>query len=111
MTLGYRVQGSDAKASKITDRLVKLGAVFFEGQRAENIGEAAVVVISSAIKKGNPELEEARRREAAGGAPGRDAGRTDAAASRTSPLPARMARPRRRRWWRPCWTRAALTRR
>ncbi len=63
MTLGYRVQGSDAKASKITDRLVKLGAVFFEGQKAENIGEAAVVVISSAIKKGNPELEEARRRK------------------------------------------------
>ena len=63
MTLGYPVQGSDAKASKITDRLVGLGAVFFEGQRAENIGEAAVVVVSSAIKKGNPELEEARRRK------------------------------------------------
>jgi UDP-N-acetylmuramate--alanine ligase len=63
MTLGYRVQGSDAKASKITDRLVKLGATFFEGQKAGNIGEAAVVVISSAIKKGNPELEEARRRK------------------------------------------------
>ncbi|MDQ1847482.1 UDP-N-acetylmuramate--L-alanine ligase [Gemmobacter fulvus] len=62
MTLGYPVQGSDAKASKITDRLVTLGARFFEGQRAENIGDAAVVVISSAIKKGNPELEEARRR-------------------------------------------------
>lgn len=63
MTLGYRVQGSDAKASKITDRLVKLGAVFFEGQSATNIGEAAVVVVSSAIKRGNPELEEARRRK------------------------------------------------
>jgi UDP-N-acetylmuramate--alanine ligase len=63
ITLGYRVQGSDAKASKITDRLVALGATFFEGQRAENIGDAAVVVISSAIKKGNPELEEARRRK------------------------------------------------
>jgi len=62
MTLGYRVQGSDAKASKITDRLVSLGATFFEGQKAGNIGEAAVVVISSAIKKGNPELEEARHR-------------------------------------------------
>jgi UDP-N-acetylmuramate--alanine ligase len=62
MTLGYAVQGSDAKASKITDRLVGLGATFFEGQSAENIGDAAVVVISSAIKKGNPELEEARRR-------------------------------------------------
>lgn len=64
MTLGYRVQGSDAKASKITDRLVKLGATFFEGQKAGNIGEGvSVVVISSAIKKGNPELEEARRRK------------------------------------------------
>ena len=63
MTLGYRVQGSDAKASKITDRLVTLGATVFEGQRAENIGAAAVVVVSSAIKKGNPELEEARRKK------------------------------------------------
>lgn len=62
MNLGYRVQGSDAKASKITERLVGLGAVFFEGQRTSNLGEAAVVVISSAIKPGNPELEEARRR-------------------------------------------------
>ncbi len=63
MTLGYRVQGSDARASKITDRLVGLGAVFFEGQAAANVGEAAVVVVSSAIRKGNPELEEARRRK------------------------------------------------
>jgi UDP-N-acetylmuramate--alanine ligase len=63
MTLGYTVQGSDAKATKITDRLVDLGARVFEGQSADNIGEAAVVVISSAIKKGNPELEEARRRK------------------------------------------------
>ncbi len=62
MTQGFSVQGSDAKASKITDRLVELGATFFEGQRAENIGAAAVVVISSAIKPGNPELEEARKR-------------------------------------------------
>ncbi|MGD9917596.1 MAG: UDP-N-acetylmuramate--L-alanine ligase [Paenirhodobacter sp.] len=63
ITQGFRVQGSDAKASKITDRLVELGATFHEGQRAENITEdVAVVVISSAIKKGNPELEEARRR-------------------------------------------------
>ncbi|MCR9149037.1 MAG: UDP-N-acetylmuramate--L-alanine ligase [Rhodobacteraceae bacterium] len=63
ITLGYRVQGSDLKSSKITDRLASLGAVIFEGQRAENIGEAAVIVVSSAIKPGNPELEEARRRK------------------------------------------------
>lgn len=62
MTLGYEVQGSDAKRSKITDRLEQLGARIFEGQSTENIGDAGVVVISTAIKKGNPELEEARRR-------------------------------------------------
>ncbi|MDO5632254.1 MAG: UDP-N-acetylmuramate--L-alanine ligase [Paracoccus sp. (in: a-proteobacteria)] len=62
MTLGYDVQGSDAKKSKITDRLETLGARIFEGQRAENIGDAGVVVISTAIKKDNPELVEARRR-------------------------------------------------
>ncbi|MCC1491530.1 UDP-N-acetylmuramate--L-alanine ligase [Cognatishimia sp. F0-27] len=59
---GYRVQGSDLKASKITQRLEQLGAVVFEGQRAENLEGAEVVVISSAIKPGNPELDEARAR-------------------------------------------------
>lgn len=63
LNLGYRVQGSDAKATAITDRLVGLGATIHEGQRAENIGDAAVVVISSAIKRGNPELDEARLRK------------------------------------------------
>lgn len=62
LTLGYQVQGSDLKRSKITDRLEKLGAQVFEGQSADNIGDAGVIVISTAIKKGNPELEEARRR-------------------------------------------------
>ena len=57
---GYRVQGSDLKATKITDRLVQLGATVFEGQRAENIEGAEVIVISSAIKPGNPELDAAR---------------------------------------------------
>jgi len=60
---GYSVQGSDLKATKITDRLAKMGAQIFEGQRAENLENATVVVISSAIKKGNPELDEARRRK------------------------------------------------
>ncbi len=57
---GYQVQGSDLKASKITDRLKSLGAVVFEGQRAENLEGAEVIVISSAIKPGNPELDAAR---------------------------------------------------
>ncbi|AML53260.1 UDP-N-acetylmuramate--L-alanine ligase [Falsihalocynthiibacter arcticus] len=57
---GYQVQGSDLKASKITDRLVGLGATVFFGQKAENLENAEVVVISSAIKAGNPELDAAR---------------------------------------------------
>ena len=60
LNLGYTVTGSDAKTSKITERLKRLGAVVYEGQRAENLEGAAVVVISSAIKPGNPELDEAR---------------------------------------------------
>ncbi|MEL0437401.1 UDP-N-acetylmuramate--L-alanine ligase [Phycobacter sp. K97] len=62
LNLGYVVQGSDLKSSKITQRLEGLGALVFEGQRAENLEDAEVVVISSAIKPGNPELDEARRR-------------------------------------------------
>ena len=58
---GYIVQGSDLKRSKITDRLADQGALIFEGQRPENLENAEVVVISSAIKPGNPELDEARR--------------------------------------------------
>ncbi|MDQ7079581.1 MAG: UDP-N-acetylmuramate--L-alanine ligase [Paracoccaceae bacterium] len=61
MNHGYTVQGSDLKASKITRRLEKLGAKVFVGQRAENLQGAEVVVISSAIKPGNAELDEAHR--------------------------------------------------
>ncbi len=59
---GYDIQGSDLKTSKITDRLVALGASVFTGQDPANLDQAEVVVISSAIKCGNPELDEARRR-------------------------------------------------
>ncbi len=57
---GYQVQGSDLKSSKITDRLGELGARIFVGQSPENLEDAQVVVISSAIKPGNPELDAAR---------------------------------------------------
>ncbi|MFC3118607.1 UDP-N-acetylmuramate--L-alanine ligase [Jhaorihella thermophila] len=62
LNLGYDVQGSDLKPSKITERLLGMGARVFIGQRPENLEGAAVVVISSAIKPGNPELDEARAR-------------------------------------------------
>ncbi|MDE2915291.1 MAG: UDP-N-acetylmuramate--L-alanine ligase [Paracoccaceae bacterium] len=59
---GYTVQGSDLKKSTITDRLVRLGVRVFDEQCAENVQAADVVVISSAIRSGNPELEAARKR-------------------------------------------------
>jgi len=58
---GYEVQGSDLKSTPITERLKGMGAQIFIGQRADNLDGAEVVVISSAIKPGNAELDEARR--------------------------------------------------
>ncbi|WP_112321522.1 UDP-N-acetylmuramate--L-alanine ligase [Oceanibium sediminis] len=60
LTHGYTVQGSDLRASPITRRLEKMGAKIFIGQKAGNLKGADVVVISSAIKPGNPELDTAR---------------------------------------------------
>ena len=57
---GYQVTGSDLKPSKITERLEEMGAQIRYPQAAENIEMAEVVVISSAIKPGNPELDAAR---------------------------------------------------
>ncbi|HHB81728.1 MAG TPA: UDP-N-acetylmuramate--L-alanine ligase [Aliiroseovarius sp.] len=59
---GYLVQGSDLKASAITERLEGPGARIFIGQNPETLDGAEVVVISSAIKPGNPELDAARAR-------------------------------------------------
>lgn len=62
LTLGYKVSGSDLKHSAVTERLAKLGATIHEGHRGENVEGAEVVVTSSAISRGNPEVAEARRR-------------------------------------------------
>ncbi len=59
LNLGYKVSGSDLKHSPVTERLESLGAKIFEGHRAANIVGAEVVVTSSAISKGNPEVAEA----------------------------------------------------
>ncbi len=63
LTQGYVVQGSDLRASPITERLQMLGARVFIGQEPANLDGAEVVVISSAIKCGNPELDAARARK------------------------------------------------
>ncbi|HEY6249361.1 MAG TPA: UDP-N-acetylmuramate--L-alanine ligase [Candidatus Angelobacter sp.] len=59
LTLGYKVSGSDLKSSSVTQRLANLGAIIFEGHRAENITGAEVVVISSAVTRDNPEVASA----------------------------------------------------
>jgi len=61
LNLGYRVSGSDLKASPVTSRLAALGAMTFEGHAAENVHGAEVVVTSSAIARDNPEVAEARK--------------------------------------------------
>jgi UDP-N-acetylmuramate--alanine ligase len=62
--LGYIVTGSDQKRSTVTDRLEALhGVTVHEGHAEAHIGEAEIVVVSSALQAGNPEVGEARRRE------------------------------------------------
>ncbi|MBK1865458.1 UDP-N-acetylmuramate--L-alanine ligase [Taklimakanibacter albus] len=61
-TLGYKVQGSDLTDNYNTARLRKNGIAVSIGHDAANLGEAQVVVVSSAVKPENPELVEARRR-------------------------------------------------
>ncbi len=61
LNLGYKVSGSDLKSSAVTQRLAGLGASTFEGHCAENIAGAEVVVTSSAIAAGNPEVTEAHK--------------------------------------------------
>lgn len=56
LNLGYKVSGSDVKLSAVTERLAGLGGQIFEGHAPENINDADVVVISSAVREDNPEV-------------------------------------------------------
>ena len=60
--LGYKVQGSDVSSGATVERLKSLGIPIYIEHEAANIGEAAVVVVSTAIKAGNPEVDAARVR-------------------------------------------------
>ena len=62
VNLGYAVQGSDASDNYNLDRLRKKGAKVSVGHKAENVDGAEVVVVSTAIKRDNPELMAARER-------------------------------------------------
>lgn len=59
---GFNVSGSDLKSSEVTKRLESLGVKFMEGHKAENVGDADVVVRSTAVREDNPEIVEARKR-------------------------------------------------
>ncbi|PRD35787.1 UNVERIFIED_CONTAM: murC [Trichonephila clavipes] len=59
---GYEVAGSDAKAGKSTERLVRLGAEVFIGHDAAHVASADVVVVSTAIDPANPEVQAAQER-------------------------------------------------
>ena len=61
--MGYRVSGSDMNDTEITRHLTKIGCAVKQGHLAGNLGEADVVVVSSAIKGYNPEVEAARARQ------------------------------------------------
>jgi UDP-N-acetylmuramate--alanine ligase len=56
LNIGYKVSGSDSSRSDITRRLERLGGIIFKGHSAEQIRGADVVVTSSAIGPGNPEV-------------------------------------------------------
>ncbi len=59
---GHRVTGSDLRLSPLTDALASVGVTVLEGHRPEHLGDAQLVVTTSAAKEDNPELVEARRR-------------------------------------------------
>ena len=60
LNLGYKVSGTDLQTNDVTLRLVRLGARISKGHRAERVRGADVVVISSAVKEDNVEVQEAR---------------------------------------------------
>ena len=63
LTLGYKVSGSDLQASDTTRRLEELGGRIFIGHQETHIGEAQVVVISSAVSPQNPEVLAAKAKQ------------------------------------------------
>jgi UDP-N-acetylmuramate--alanine ligase len=63
LNLGYKVSGSDLRSTPITDRLEQLGATIYSRHAANNVIGAHVVVMSSAVRRDNPEIEEANRRK------------------------------------------------
>jgi len=62
INLGFRVTGSDLASNNVTARLQAAGAAVYQGHQKENLTDADVVVVSSAVNEANPEVKEARAR-------------------------------------------------
>ncbi len=60
---GFKVQGSDLSINKNIERLKKERIKTFIGHKKQNLKNATIVVVSSAIKKNNPEIKEAKRKK------------------------------------------------
>ena len=78
LNLGYQVQGSDLKPNAVTQRLARLGAQDHDRPRADNVGEADVLVVSTAVQRGQPGSRRGARAPPADRAARRDARRADA---------------------------------
>jgi UDP-N-acetylmuramate--alanine ligase len=63
LTMGYKVTGSDLQTSETTRRLEELGGKIFIGHQESNVGDAQVVVISSAVSASNPEVLVAKAKQ------------------------------------------------
>ena len=63
LNLGYKVTGSDVRATAITERLERCGATIYSRHAVENVVGSHVVVTSSAVRSDNPEIQEAERRK------------------------------------------------
>ena len=61
--IGFKIQGSDLLFSKNLDRLKNNRIKVFLGHKKKNISNCTIIVISSAIKKNNPELIEAKKKK------------------------------------------------
>jgi UDP-N-acetylmuramate--alanine ligase len=61
LNLGYTVSGSDLKSSEITERLKRFGGHILKGHAEDQVGDADVVVVSSAVDADNPEVRAARQ--------------------------------------------------
>ena len=63
VNLGFNVTGSDLASNSVTARLKAAGATVYQGHQKENLTDADVVVVSSAVNEANPEVKEARARQ------------------------------------------------